>query len=372
MRHERVRVGVNGVGTFGWSLAAAVGRQPDMELVGIRDVSAQGAAGRASRRGFAIYAAPAATGYPAAPPVPMYSRFSDPLGRRDGVADCAPPGGAARILKRCRLAGVRAVVQAGEPHAVAGHSFLAEVNYASAVGRPATRVVSSDAAAALRTLTALQRAGLMDRASGTLIGRPGRHRKHEQHRAATPVARRAQDLASEVRAVVTDLNVTAVSVETAHARCHLQSWRVELARGATRDDVMEILSSTPRVAVVRMSEGVLAELMSDLGCAEGQSGDVAVWEDLLTVESDEAFYTCQVFDEAIVVCETVDAIRALARVVTDARESIRLTDVSLGARPPFRLSRAAEREARRRRRQFRLLNGPPWSDPQPHTRPVIA
>lgn len=41
------------------------------------------------------------------------------------------------------------------------------------------------------------------------------------------------------------------------------------------------------------------------------------------------------YNEAIVVPESVDAIRALAGTVTDGRESIRMTDEAMGMRRDF-------------------------------------
>jgi glyceraldehyde-3-phosphate dehydrogenase (NAD(P)) len=63
--------------------------------------------------------------------------------------------------------------------------------------------------------------------------------------------------------------------------------------------------------------------------------EVALWEDVLTVSGNEVYYTYQVDNQAIVVPETVDAIRALAGTVKDGRESIRITDEALGIRRDF-------------------------------------
>jgi glyceraldehyde-3-phosphate dehydrogenase (NAD(P)) len=77
------------------------------------------------------------------------------------------------------------------------------------------------------------------------------------------------------------------------------------------------------------------ELMRDLGRPRGDLWEVALWEDVLTVHDREAIYTYQVFNEAIVVPETIDAIRALAGRVTDGQMSIAMTDRALGVRHDF-------------------------------------
>lgn len=72
------------------------------------------------------------------------------------------------------------------------------------------------------------------------------------------------------------------------------------------------------------------ELMRDLRRPRGDMWEVALWEDVLTVDGDELYYTYQVDNQAIVIPETIDAIRALTSMVEDGRESIRLTDEALG------------------------------------------
>lgn len=341
-----------------------------MTLVGIRDVSSGRRATNAARRGFAVYATPAVShGLPASA-IPVHARLDDLLEQIDVVVDCAPAGTAAKILKRYGAAGVRAVLQTGGTQAAAAPPFLAEVNYESVVGLPATRVVSSDTAAVVRTLGVLRRAGLLARASGTLAGRCGR--------CANALGRRVSDArirtlarARDAQELAPDLNVTLAEADAPHARCHLHSWRVELARRSTPDAVLGALCAAPRVVVARMCDGILAELMCDVGCLDGELGSVVVWEDLLAVQGHEAFFACQVFDEGTVVRENIDAIRALTGTVRDGAESMRLTDEALGTGPAF-LSPSADREAARRRQGSRLLRGSTSSAAGAGPRPAIA
>ncbi len=60
-----------------------------------------------------------------------------------------------------------------------------------------------------------------------------------------------------------------------------------------------------------------------------------MWEDVLTVDGDEAYLTYQVYNEAIVVPECIDAIRALTGTVEDPAMSIARTDEALGMRRDF-------------------------------------
>ena len=58
--------------------------------------------------------------------------------------------------------------------------------------------------------------------------------------------------------------------------------------------------------------------------------EVALWEDLVTVQGDDAFYAYMVDNQAIIIPETIDAIRALAGRERDANVSIATTNTALG------------------------------------------
>jgi glyceraldehyde-3-phosphate dehydrogenase (NAD(P)) len=67
-------------------------------------------------------------------------------------------------------------------------------------------------------------------------------------------------------------------------------------------------------------------MMSDLGRPRGDMWEVGLWEDSLTVKGNEVFYNYQVYNQAIVVPETIDAIRALTEIELDGAQSIAKTD----------------------------------------------
>jgi len=75
--------------------------------------------------------------------------------------------------------------------------------------------------------------------------------------------------------------------------------------------------------------------MSDLGRPRGDLWEVALWEDVLTVNGNEAYYTYQVFNQAIVVPETIDAMRALTGAEQQGERSIQKTDQALGITKEF-------------------------------------
>jgi glyceraldehyde-3-phosphate dehydrogenase (NAD(P)) len=269
--------------------------------------------------------------------------LDDLLEKIDVIADCTPKGIGAKNLARYGAAGVKAILQGGEKHDVTGHSFVAQANFESALGRDATRVVSCNTTATVRTLGALKRAGLLARARGVLIRRatdPWESDHSGIMNTVVPEAHIPSHQGPDAQTVLPDLDVITVAAKAAHTQSHLHYWIVELARPASREEVLDVFRATPRIGFVRMQDGVVAlnstaELMRDLGRPRGDLWEVALWEDVLTVHDREAIYTYQVFNEAIVVPETIDAIRALAGRVTDGETSIARTDRALGMRREF-------------------------------------
>jgi hypothetical protein len=70
--------------------------------------------------------------------------------------------------------------------------------------------------------------------------------------------------------------------------------------------------------------------MADLGRPHENLYEVALWEDMLAIQDSEVFYAYLVDNQAIVVPETIDAIRALTELERDPRASIEKTSSSLG------------------------------------------
>jgi glyceraldehyde-3-phosphate dehydrogenase (NAD(P)) len=91
--------------------------------------------------------------------------------KSDVVVDCTPKHVAERNVEGYRQRGLKFIAQGGEKHELTGHSFVAEANYASAVGLEATAWFHANTTLIVRTLSALKRAGLLRNARGTLLRR---------------------------------------------------------------------------------------------------------------------------------------------------------------------------------------------------------
>lgn len=139
----------------------------------------------------------------------------------------------------------------------------------------------------------------------------------------------------DAQSVDPDLDVVTMAVKVPETLAHLHFWNVEMTRTAEREEILAAFRSSPRVALVRIGDGLSAlnsikELMADLGRPHDNLYEVALWEDLVTVQDNEVFYAYMVDNQAIVIPETIDAIRALTGIERDAAASIAKTNASLG------------------------------------------
>ena len=335
---KKIRVALNGYGVIGKRVADAVARQDDMELIGIADIETDWRMRTALGKGFRLFAsledrvdAMRKAG------LDISGVLDDLLQDADLVVDCTPKRIGAKNAERYRARGVKFIVQGGEKHELTGHSFVAEATYSSAVGRDATRVVSCNTTSVVRTLTALKHAGLLRRARGTLLRRatdPWESHKGGIMNTLVPEDEIPSHQGPDAQTVDPELDVVTMAVKVPETLAHLHCWSVELTRKASRDEVVETFRGSSRIALIRMSDGLTAinvvkELMADLGRPRNDLFEVALWEDLVTVREDEAFYAYMVDNQAIVIPETIDAIRAITGREQDARASIAATDAAL-------------------------------------------
>ena len=336
---QRIRVAVNGYGVIGKRLAAAVVRQEDMSLAGVSDVVTDWRARMVTRNGFSLFGA--STEHADAmrtAGVDVAGTLDDLLGQADVVVDCTPKHVAAKNVGLYRRRNLKFILQGGETHQVTGHSFVAESNYATALDREATRVVSCNTTSIVRTLTALKRAGLLQRARGTLLRRatdPWESHQSGIMNTLVPEPEIPSHQGPDAQRVDPDLDVVTMAVKVPETLAHLHYWSVQMTRHASKEEVLDAFRTSLRIALINTGDGLVAlnvvkELMADRGRPHDNLYEVALWADMLRVQGDELFYAYMVDNQAIVIPETIDAIRALTGTVRTAKESIVRTNAALG------------------------------------------
>ncbi len=336
---KKIKVAVVGYGVIGSRTATSIRLQTDMELSGVADVAADWRIAQIVSQGIPLFAATAeAKTLMEAADLPVQGHLPDLVKISDIVVDCTPKHRGAENAKLYRSLDRPFIVQGGEKHEVTGHSFVAETSYSSAIGRSATRVVSCNTTSIVRTLGTLKNAGLLKKARGTLLRRatdPWESHLGGIMNTLVPEPEVPSHQGPDAKLVDPDLDVTTIAVRVPETLAHLHTWYVEMTRRADIAEVLTALSQSSRILLIDSRTGlsainVVKEWMAESGRRHANLYEVAIWSDLLKVDGNDLYFSYMVDNQAIVIPETIDAIRALADDEHDVSRSIAKTNKSLG------------------------------------------
>ena len=341
---KTIRVAVNGYGVIGKRVADAIALQEDMALAGVADIVSDYRIRVAVERGYPVYASlPERRAEMEAAGIPVAGVLDDLLRESDVVVDCAPKKVAALNKQTYEQAGVKGIFQGGEKHELTGYSFVAQANYAGAVGRDFARVVSCNTTALTRVMHALHRHSWVKRARAVLLRRgtdPWESHQAGMINTVIPETKVPSHQGPDAQTVIPDLDITTMAGAGPYNLSHTHFAMVETTRPVQLAELRDALWDEPRVAFVRSADGLVAlnsviELMRDLGRPRGDMWEVAVWEDALAADEREVYLTFQVHNESIVIPETIDCIRALTGLESDGSRSMAKTDAALGIMKAF-------------------------------------
>ncbi len=337
-----VRVGINGYGTIGKRVADAVAVQPDMKVVGVTKNRPSFEARRALELNYPLFGA-TDKGVEALKKagMPVAGGLKDLLKVCDVVVDCAPPDLGAENLKTYREQKVKAVFQGGEEHEAIGWSFNATANYRETLGREYVRVVSCNTTGLIRTLYPLHAVGAVEDIYAVMVRRavdPNDSKKGPVN-AIEPALKIPSHHGPDVASVVTGLPIHTMAVKVPTTLMHLHAVIVRLKRAMGDGEVADLWSKQPRVLMVRGSDGFAStaqvmEWARDERRARGDLYETVLWADGFKVEGKTLYYYQAIHQEADVVPENVDCIRAMMRVTDDGPRSIEMTDKAMGILRP--------------------------------------
>ncbi len=341
MPKAKVKVGIVGYGMIGCRCADAVSKQPDMQLVGVADSVADYRVKAAHELGYPIYASPPENYEAMAKAgIELSGILDDLLKEVDIIIDATPAGVGARMKPIYEKAGVKAIFQGGEKHDLTGHSFVAEMNYESAIGRQFTRVVSCNTTGICRVIGSLFKAGLVERSWVILARRttdPWKAYKGATLNTMVPETHIPSHQGPDAQTVIPELPIVTIAAKGPYTVSHMHFAVIKAPKEVSKDEVLKVLGNSRRIALVDTADGLydlasVMELMKLLGRPMGDMWEVAVWSDILSANKDEIYLVYQVHNLAIVIPENIDAIRALTGLESNPAKSMDLTDKTLGVR----------------------------------------
>jgi len=336
---EKVRVGINGYGVIGKRIADAIMLQDDMELVGVTARTPDYRLFAANKKGIRVFGFDTeACSRLMNNGVKCNGDFNHFIKSVDVIIDATPAGVGEQNKAKYDQAKVRSIFQGGEGHDLTGFSFVAQVNYKDALEKESLRVVSCNTTAICRITKPFVTTGILEKAYIALARRGADPiDSHKEGPLGTVVLEDSipSHQGSDAKTVIPDLNILTVAVAVPTTIGHLHIAFLHLNKELPKEEVVKTLKSSPRVVAINHKDGInaqnqLAELMRDLGRPRSDMWEVVFWEDSLYVDGLDAVFYYQVHNEAIVIPENIDAIRALSGIEKDPHVSIEKTNKSLG------------------------------------------
>jgi glyceraldehyde-3-phosphate dehydrogenase (NAD(P)) len=335
----KTRVGVAGYGVIGQRLADGVVRQKDMELVGIVDV-APTLSIRAlydSDNPYDLYVVDDSMKASFdAENIPVKGNFDDLLSKVDIILDAAPGGIGAKNKKIYRTKGLKAIFQGGEKNKLADVFFHGYANYEKGVGADYIKLTSCNTTGFIRAVDCIDRKVGVERVAVTILRRvadPG-----DTHRGLVDVAMVEpvpNHQAVDLMLIMPHIKATGALIHLPITHGHIITLLVTPKKPISVEKALELFEAHPRIKVVEISNGFnsntsLFRYARDKGNKRADMYEIGLFKEMVAKSGDDLFFTINIPQEAVVIPETIDAIRAALSLQTDGAEAVALTNKYLG------------------------------------------
>jgi glyceraldehyde-3-phosphate dehydrogenase (NAD(P)) len=329
-----IRVGVNGYGTIGKRVADAVHLQPDMELVGVAKTRPNYEAKAAVQKGYALYTAipEQATSFVDAG-IDLHGEVTDLISESDVIVDATPAGVGAENCSLYEAHETPAILQGGESPETVDESFVAQANYDKAAGADLIRVVSCNTTGLSRLLEPLDREYGIEKVRATLIrrgGDPGETDRGPINDILPDPITLPSHHGPDVRTIFPNVDIDTLGVTVPATLMHLHSVNFTLETTPSVKAIADLLSRQSRLFVVPAQLDIdgtakLKEFAKDVSRPRGDLWENCLWKESIAMEGNDLYLFQSIHQEANVVPENIDAIRAIVG-RTNAAKSIALTN----------------------------------------------
>jgi glyceraldehyde-3-phosphate dehydrogenase (NAD(P)) len=324
-----IKVGVAGYGVIGQRLADGVHWQGDMELVGVADVAPTLPVRALHKRGMPyklFTAVPEKANLLTDVGIPVSGTLEELVQECDIMLDATSAGVGARNKQLYEKHHTKAVFQGGEKNDVAEVFFHGYANYELGVGADYLKLTSCNTTGLIRAIDAIDRAVGVERTAMTIIRRvadPGDY--HRGLTNALEVEHAPSHQALDLMTIMPHVQATGILVHTPVTHGHIITPIVTTKSSISKADLLEIFHAHPRIMVVRLADGFLGnaslfKYARDLGNKRGDMYEIAVWEESIVKSGDDIMFAINIPQEAVVIPENIDAVRAATKMQVTREE----------------------------------------------------
>jgi len=336
---SKVKVGVAGFGVIGQRLADGVALQDDMELVGVADVSPTLTIRALKEKGmpYDLYLA-----------VPENKELMDKLGipisgtleelvqKVDVMLDATSAGVGAKNKELYKKYGKKGIFQGGEKDSVADVFLHGYANYEKGLGKEFIKLTSCNTTGLIRAIDCLDRAVGIVKTAITIIRRvadPGDY--HRGLTNALQVDKAPSHQALDLMVIMPHIDATGILIHTPVTHGHIITVVATPKEDISKEEALAIFNAHPRIRVVRLEDGFLGnaslfKYARDLGNPRGDMYEIAVFEESIVKSGKDLMFAINIPQEAVVIPESIDAVRACMEMQQDRLEAVAMTNKFLG------------------------------------------
>ncbi len=331
----KMKVGVAGYGVIGQRLADGVALQGDMELVGVADVAPTLPVRALHETGMPyrlFTAVPEKKNLLTDLGIPVSGTLEELVQEADIMLDATSAGIGAKNKEIYQKHGTKAIFQGGEKNDVADVFFHGYANYEKGVGADYLKLTSCNTTGLIRTIDAIDRAVGVEKTAITIIRRvadPGDY--HRGLTNALEVAKAPNHQAVDLMTIMPHVDATGILVHTPVTHGHIITPVVTPKKKVSEAELEEIFRAHPRIRVVSLDEGFLGnaslfKYARDLGNPRGDMYEVGLWRDTIVKSGDDIMFAINIPQEAVVIPENIDAVRAATKMQTTRDEGTAATN----------------------------------------------
>ncbi len=336
---KKVKVGVAGYGVIGQRLADGVALQKDMELVGVADVAPTLAVQALFEKGmpYRLFTAmPEKISLLTDWGIPVSGTLEELVSQVDIMLDATSAGVGAKNKELYEKYGCKAVFQGGEKNSVADVFFHGYANYEKGLDANYLKLTSCNTTGLIRAIDCIDRAVGVEKTAMTIIRRvadPGDY--HRGLTNALEVEKAPSHQCLDLMTIMPHIAATGILVHTPVTHGHIITPIVTTKKAISKDELIEMFRAHPRIRMVSLENGFkgnasLFRYARDLGNPRGDMYEIAVWEESIVKSGDDIMFALNIPQEAVVIPENIDAIRAAMKMQLTREEGTAETNKYLG------------------------------------------
>jgi glyceraldehyde-3-phosphate dehydrogenase (NAD(P)) len=335
-----IKVGVVGYGVIGQRLADGVVLQKDMELIGVCGNAKPTLAIRALKEKgmpYKLYMASLENKEQFDElDIPISGTLEDLVKESDIILDATSAGVGMKNKEIYMKYNKKAIFQGGEKNSVADVFFHGYANFDKGVGQDYLKLTSCNTTGLIRAVDCIDKAVGVEKVAITIVRRvadPGDY--HRGLTNALKVDTAPSHQAVDLMTIMPHIEATGILVHTPVTHGHIITVLATPKEEINKEKLLEIFNKHPRIRVVKIADGfqgnaALFRYARDLGNPRGDMYEIAVFDETIVNSGKDIMFAINIPQEAVVIPETIDAIRAALNLQPTQEEAVSLTNEYLG------------------------------------------